>query len=77
MNLASHELRNPLTIVSASAQLMEKEAEARGDTDLVETARDARAAAMRADALITELLDLSRLDANRLDLRSSRPRLHR
>lgn len=69
VNLASHELRNPLTIVSASAQLMEKEAEARGDTDLVETARDARAAAMRADALVTELLDLSRLDANRLNLR--------
>ena len=69
VNLASHELRNPLAIVSAAAQLMEKEAEARGDTDLVETARDAQAAAMRADALITELLDLSRLDANRLDLR--------
>ena len=69
VNLASHELRNPLTIVSASAQMLEKEAEARGDSDLVETARDARAAAMRADALITELLDLSRLDANRLDLR--------
>ncbi|MEO6042679.1 MAG: HAMP domain-containing sensor histidine kinase [Tepidiformaceae bacterium] len=69
VNLASHELRNPLTIVSASAQVLEKEAEARGDADLVETARDARAAAMRADALITELLDLNRLDANRLDLR--------
>ena len=69
VNLASHELRNPLTIVSASAQVLEKEAEARGDADLVETARDARAAAMRADALITELLDLNRLDANRLALR--------
>lgn len=69
VNLASHELRNPLAIVSASAQLLEMEAETRGDPELVATAKDARAAAMRADALITELLDLSRMDADRLDLR--------
>ena len=68
VNLASHELRNPLSIISLSAEMLESQAEATGDQDLAESAREVHVAALRADALVAELLDLSRLDANRLRL---------
>ncbi|HMS60095.1 MAG TPA: CHASE domain-containing protein [Tepidiformaceae bacterium] len=68
VNLASHELRNPLAVLSLSAELMEAEAEATGMADLAETARAARTAAARAEALVAELLDLNRIDSGRLEL---------
>ncbi len=69
VSLASHELRNPLAIVSLSAQMLEIEAEATGNADFIQMAHDTRTAAARADSLVAELLDLSRIDAGRLHLR--------
>ena len=69
VSLASHELRNPLAIVSLSAQMLEIEAEATGNVDFIQMAHDTRTAAARADGLVAELLDLSRIDAGRLHLR--------
>lgn len=68
VNLASHELRNPLAILSLSAEMLQAEAALLGAVDLADAAAAAYAAAGRAEAVVTELLDLSRLDADRLRL---------
>ena len=68
VNLASHELRNPLAVMSLAAQLLQSSAAGVGDPTLEQVSADAYAAARRAEALVAELLDLSRLDANRLRL---------
>lgn len=68
VNLASHELRNPLAIMSLSAQMMLETARASGDTEMELAATDGLAAARRSEAIVAELLDLARLDADRLDL---------
>lgn len=68
VNLASHELRNPLAVMSLAAQMLQGTAASGGDPLLEQAANDAYAAARRAEALVAELLDLSRLDANKLKL---------
>ena len=68
VNLASHELRNPLAVMSLAAQMLQSSAADSGDPLLSQVADDAYAAARRSEALVAELLDLSRLDANRLKL---------
>lgn len=68
VNLASHELRNPLAIMSLSAQMMLETARSAGDTEMELAASDGLAAARRSEAIVAELLDLARLDADRLDL---------
>ncbi|MFN0148188.1 MAG: sensor histidine kinase [Dehalococcoidia bacterium] len=68
VNLASHELRNPLAVILLTAELMESAATDSGNADLAEAASDARAAALRADSIVAELLDLGRIDAERLVL---------
>ena len=72
VNLASHELRNPLAVMSLAAQMLQNSASDAGDPVLSQVADDAYTAARRAEAVVAELLDLSRLDANRLKL-SIRP----
>jgi len=68
VNLASHELRNPLAVMSLAAQMLQRSAGDLGDSVLSQVADDAYAASRRSEALVAELLDLSRLDANRLKL---------
>ena len=68
VNLASHELRNPLAVMSLSAQMMLETAKAAGDTEMELAASDGLAAARRSEAIVAELLDLARLDADRLEL---------
>lgn len=68
VNLASHELRNPLAVMSLSAQMMLETARTAGDTEMELAASDGLAAARRSEAIVAELLDLARLDADRLDL---------
>lgn len=69
LNLASHELRNPLSIASLNCQLLAELARDNGDPELESIASDAHVAVMRAGALVAEFLDLSRLDADRLNLK--------
>ena len=69
VNMASHELRNPLTVLTLSTDLMSRAASQRSDTEMTELAVDAHVAALRCQSLVNELLDLGRLDADRLQLR--------
>ncbi len=69
VNVASHELRNPLTVLTLATDTIERAAAQRTDEEMVELARDAHAAALRCESMVVELLDLSRLDADRLDLK--------
>jgi len=68
VHLASHELRNPLTALMVAMDLLATETAARGDEELAALARVARSSAERSDSLVKELLDLGRLDADRLRL---------
>lgn len=68
VNLASHELRNPLAVMSLAAQMMLETAKESGNTEMALAATDGLAAARRSEAVVAELLDLARLDANRLEL---------
>jgi signal transduction histidine kinase len=68
VNLASHELRNPLSVILLTSELMESAAAESGDEVLAEAAADAKSAALRADSIVGELLDLGRIDAERLVL---------
>ncbi len=72
VNLASHELRNPLTVLAMSAQIIDSRARASNDTQLFEIASDVRAATSRANGLIAELLDIGGFDAQRLQLTMDR-----
>ena len=69
VNMASHELRNPLTVLTLSTDMMRRATAAQGDQQLAELAIDAHVAAQRCEALVNELLDLGRLDADRLQLK--------
>jgi signal transduction histidine kinase len=69
VGLASHELRNPLAAMSLNAQLIEAVATDHGDAVLAQAGKEAFIAAQRTEALVAELLDLSRLDAGRLKLK--------
>lgn len=69
VSMASHELRNPLTVLTMSTDLLKRTAQERGDAQFEVLAEDARLAARRCDMLVSELLDLGRLDADRLQLR--------
>jgi signal transduction histidine kinase len=68
VNMASHELRNPLTVLTLSTGMITRAAEQRNDRALTELAQDAHVAALRCQSLVNELLDLGRLDADRLQL---------
>ncbi len=66
VSMASHELRNPLSVLTLSAELMRMSAAERDDPELAEVSDNAVAAARRAEAVVGELLELSRLDAGAL-----------
>ena len=68
VSMASHELRNPLSVLTLSVELLRMTASERDDEEMVETAEGALNAAYRAEALVGQLLDLSRLDADALNL---------
>ncbi|MEX0781061.1 MAG: ATP-binding protein [Dehalococcoidia bacterium] len=65
---ASHELRNPLTGLLLSAQVLQEEANETGNEEVGMMASEMAAAARRAADLVTELLDFTRLEAGRMRL---------
>jgi signal transduction histidine kinase len=69
VNMASHELRSPLTVLTLSTDLLRSTAGGRQDAEMAGLAEDAHTAALRCEALVSELLDLGRIDADRLQLR--------
>ncbi len=67
LSIASHELRNPLAAITMNLELLD----ARGDPEARLQTGYALRAAQRAESLVAELLDVSRLDAGemRFDIR--------
>ncbi len=70
VSTASHELRTPLTMLQGTMELLEEDLREGGDlTDAQEQVESARRELRRLATLASELLDLSRLDAD-IQLRS-------
>ncbi len=65
----SHELRTPLNAIQGYVELVTEELDDRGQDDLVDDLSHARAAASHLLEIIDHLLDLSRIEAGKLDLR--------
>ncbi|MCW5982376.1 MAG: HAMP domain-containing protein [Bryobacteraceae bacterium] len=65
----SHELRTPLNAVIGYSEMLEEEAQERGQGDLVPDLRKIQASARHLLALINDVLDLSKIEAGRLELR--------
>jgi signal transduction histidine kinase len=65
---ASHELRNPLTSLVMSAEVLSEEAALTGNEDLAETAETVLRQSRRAARLITEMLDYARIEAGGLQI---------
>jgi signal transduction histidine kinase len=64
----SHELRTPLNAVIGYAEMMEEDLEADGKTELRADAQRIRNSGKHLLKLVNEVLDLSKIEANRLEL---------
>jgi signal transduction histidine kinase len=64
----SHELRTPLNAVIGYAEIIEEDLEADGLTQSMQDARKIRSAAKHLLALINEILDLSKIEAGKMEL---------
>lgn len=65
----SHEIRTPLTGILGFAELLDEELAARGQEDLREFAQIIDRSGRRLLTLLNDLLDLSKIEANRLELK--------
>jgi len=64
----SHELRTPLTAIIGYSELLQKEAHHLGYRDLVPDLEKIRTAGRHLLALITDVLDLSKIEAGKMEL---------
>jgi signal transduction histidine kinase len=64
----SHELRTPLNAVIGYAEILEEDLEADGLAQSTQDARKIRSAAKHLLALINEILDLSKIEAGKMEL---------
>src|SRR6185437_5580523 len=64
----SHELRTPLNAIIGYSEMLEEEAEERGHVDYVPDLQKVRAAGRHQLALINDVLDLSKIEAGKLEL---------
>jgi PAS domain S-box-containing protein len=64
----SHELRTPLNAVIGITEMLEEDAEDLGQEDFIEPLRRIRGAGSHLLHLINEILDLSKIEAGRLEL---------
>jgi signal transduction histidine kinase/CheY-like chemotaxis protein len=64
----SHELRTPLNAVIGYSELIEEELTDRGDDEFVPDLKKIQAAATHLLALINDILDLSKIEAGKMDL---------
>jgi signal transduction histidine kinase len=64
----SHELRTPLNSIIGYAELIQEEAEPRGEHTIAEDAGRVLGAAKHLRRLVSDILDQSRIDAGRLQL---------
>lgn len=64
----SHELRTPMNAVIGYSEMLEEEAEDRGLDDLIPDLRKIRSASNHLLQLINDVLDLSKIEANKIEL---------
>ena len=64
----SHELRTPLNAIIGYSEMLEEEAEELGESAFVEDLRKIHGAGKHLLALINDILDLSKIEAGRMDL---------
>ena len=64
----SHELRTPLNAIIGYSEMMEEEASEAGDTAYVPDLQKVRAAGRHLLALINDVLDLSKIEAGKMEL---------
>jgi len=65
----SHEIRTPITAILGFAELLDEELEARQQEDLREFTNIIDRSARRLLMLLNDILDLSKIEANRLELK--------
>ena len=73
LSIASHELRTPITVLGAQAQLMLRRVQRHGELDPERVVNAMRTVENQADKLarlVGQLLDISRIDAGKLQLES-------
>jgi signal transduction histidine kinase len=71
LSIASHELRTPITVLGAQAQLMLRRVQRHGELDperVVNAMRTVESQADKLARLVGQLLDVSRIDAGKLQL---------
>lgn len=71
LSIASHELKNPLTVLLGYATVLERTPAAAGDERVRRAALIIRQQTLRMRTMIDRMLDLSRLDLGQLELRSA------
>jgi signal transduction histidine kinase len=64
----SHELRTPLTAIIGYSELLEEEFQDHGDADYVPDVQRVQSAAKHLLSLINNMLDLSKIEAGKMDL---------
>jgi len=64
----SHELRTPLNAVIGYSEMLEEEAEDRGQSDFIPDLQKIKAAGKHLLLLINDILDLSKIEAGRMEL---------
>ncbi len=66
INIASHEMRTPLTSIKGNLQLLNKIAQKKGDTDYVRGFSAAGKSVSRLERLIYDLLDVSKMQSGKV-----------
>ncbi len=67
IGMASHELKTPITTLKGRAQLLKRRLEKQGITEAVESLSKMEEQINRLNRLVTDLLDVSKIQAGRLD----------
>ena len=77
LGLASHELKTPLTVIMGYAEMICTDLADRVDKTVLEMVRNIAHAAGRLDNIVQDMVDVSRLDERRLQLKMEEIQLNR